>query len=166
MTSDEISSPAGSQEPEQPFCNGSKDCLAMAGGHLKNCPLYVVPASAKDSNRVITLPGDKRVFISGSNENTLGPIEGKRTNAESVDWELVASSITRMAQAATSPPGCIRRLYPTGASKKGRARSKPTTRVRKSQSERATAWRGRNVTSSKARQFSRSVTSPSAPPSR
>ncbi len=30
----------------------------------------------------------------------------------------------------------------------------------------ATAWRGRNVTSSKARQFSRSVTSPSAPPSR
>jgi len=41
--------------------------------------------------------------------------------------------------AATSTPECIRRLYPTGASKKGRARSKPNTRVRKSHPEIAMA---------------------------
>ena len=56
-------------------------------------------------------------------------------------------------------------LLPSGASRKGSASSVPSTVVFRNGSAMATADFGRSVTSSKARQFSRSVTSPSAPPS-
>ena len=63
------------------------------------------------------------------------------------------------------------RMHETAVSHRGQQEGQGEVKtqrrgVRRSQSESATAWRGRNVTSSKARQFSRSVTSPSAPPSR
>ena len=57
------------------------------------------------------------------------------------------------------------RLLPTGASRNGRSSLVPSTVVERSHARVATAERGRNVTSSNARLFSRSVTSPSAPPS-
>jgi phage terminase large subunit-like protein len=43
MTSDEIVAPGASAEPEQPFCDGTQDCTAMAGGHLKSCPMWKAP---------------------------------------------------------------------------------------------------------------------------
>lgn len=70
MASKPKSSPGGAQEPEQPFCDGTQDCTAMAGGHLKGCPLYVAPPSAKDSNRVIIENEGKRVFVSGNNQGS------------------------------------------------------------------------------------------------
>ena len=57
------------------------------------------------------------------------------------------------------------RLLPTGASTSGIDSGMPSTVVRKSHDGVATAQRGRNVTVSNARQFSRSVISASAPPS-
>ena len=57
------------------------------------------------------------------------------------------------------------RLLPTGASRNGRSNVDPITVVRRLHPATATADRGRNVTSSNAREFSCSVTSRSAPPS-
>ena len=57
------------------------------------------------------------------------------------------------------------RLLPTGARMKGSASLCPSTVVERSQAAIETAFFGRNSTSSKMRQFSRRVTSPSAPPS-
>ena len=57
------------------------------------------------------------------------------------------------------------RLLPTGARSTGIESVVPRTVVVRSQAGVATAERGRSVTSSNARQFSRSVTSASAPPS-
>jgi hypothetical protein len=57
------------------------------------------------------------------------------------------------------------RLLPTGASMKGSSSRVPSTVVPRSHCLVATADRGRNSTSSKARVFSRSVISRSAPPS-
>ena len=57
------------------------------------------------------------------------------------------------------------RLLPTGARINGSSILVPSTVVLMSQLRVATAERGRNRTSSKARQFSRNVHSRSAPPS-
>jgi hypothetical protein len=57
------------------------------------------------------------------------------------------------------------RLLPTGAKMTGSASGVPSTVVRRSGGGVSTAQRGRNPMSSNARTFSRSVTSPSAPPS-
>jgi hypothetical protein len=57
------------------------------------------------------------------------------------------------------------RLLPTGARMIGIEIGMPMTEVFKSGDGVSTAQRGRNETSSNARTFSRSVTSPSAPPS-
>jgi len=57
------------------------------------------------------------------------------------------------------------RLLPTGASINGSAIAFPSTVVRKSVVPIADALRGRKRTLSKIEQFSRIVTSPSAPPS-
>ena len=68
-------------------------------------------------------------------------------------------------EAAASPFGQNMRQLPTGASSTGNAMSVPRTLVRSWAPFVTTAERGRSATSSKTRQFSRSVTSPSAPPS-
>ena len=69
------------------------------------------------------------------------------------------------AAATSSPRGQNIRLLPTGAKTNGTAIGVPRTVVRRSGAGVFTADRGRKVTSSNARTFSRSVTSPSAPPS-
>jgi hypothetical protein len=69
------------------------------------------------------------------------------------------------AAAAHSPRGKNMRLLPTGASKKGSSTGVPSTVVRRSQVPIAAALRGKKRTRSKTAQFSRKVTSPSAPPS-
>jgi phage terminase large subunit-like protein len=87
MASDEISSPGASPEPVMAICDGTQDCLAMADGHLKGCPLYVPPArtpgtgttagtttastaSIKDT-RVITQADGSRIFVAPAYENSV-----------------------------------------------------------------------------------------------
>jgi hypothetical protein len=74
-----------------------------------------------------------------------------------------ASPATRAA--AASARGKNIRLLPKGARTNGSSSVVPSTVVRRSHPAVATADRGRNVTCSNARQFSRSVISASAPPS-
>jgi hypothetical protein len=86
MAPDEKSPLSGSTEPEQPFCDGTPDCVAMANGHLRTCARYQAPPSAKAStasisppSRVITQPDGNRIFVA--------PAKDENQYSEAVDQE-------------------------------------------------------------------------------